>query len=111
MRGYFKCAKCLQPFTPTIPTDSMCPACNSFAAGFGGWVDAKKSLPKEDGHYIVHAPSADPDKPLVAMAWYNPELGWSLLQECWCKAITHWMQKPKPPNAGTQRPGDAEARG
>lgn len=81
----------------------MCPACNSFAAGFGGWVDAKKSLPKEDGHYIVHAPSADPDKPLVAMAWYNPELGWSLLQECWCKAITHWMQKPKPPNAGTQR--------
>lgn len=35
MSGYFKCAKCLQLFAPTFPTDSTCPACSSFAAPSG----------------------------------------------------------------------------
>ena len=84
----------------------------------GGWVDAKKTPPKEDGHYIIYAPSADADKPLVAMAWYNPASGWSLLPKCWCEAITHWMQIPKPPNtelsseraAEPQKQKEADAR-
>ena len=86
------------PTKPKTPANQKASAELRCSALFGGWVDAKKTLPKEDGHYIIHAPSADPKKPFVTMAWYNPASGWSLLPECWCKAITHWMPKPKPPN-------------
>lgn len=50
MSGYFKCAKCLQLFTPAIPTDAFCQTCASgYKAGQRvmartdrwGWVAAK----------------------------------------------------------------------
>ena len=62
------------------------------------WMDAKTNPPKKRGVYIIHAPSADPKKPLIAMAYFNEDETWSLLPECWCRAITHWMPKPSPPN-------------
>jgi hypothetical protein len=62
------------------------------------WISVKDRLPDEDGKVIVHCPSADPDKPLIAMAWYDPRgFGWSLLPEVWIRAIRHWMPLPSPP--------------
>lgn len=67
------------------------------------WVEFKTTPPERAGHYIIHAPSADPAKPLIAMAWFDPEQkdfnGWTHLPPEWCQAITHWMHKPNPPQA------------
>jgi len=60
------------------------------------WIELEKQKPSEDSKYLVYAPSADPGKPLIAISWYNPETGWSLLPQVWLDAITHW-QKLKPP--------------
>ena len=61
------------------------------------WVKIEDSLPVEEGLYLVHAPTADVQKPLITVAWYNPKSGWSLLHPYWLKAITHWMPLPKAP--------------
>lgn len=59
------------------------------------WIDAEVRLPDEDNRYLVHCPSADPDKPLIAIAWYNPNPGqWSLLPSPWIAAIRHWQPLP-----------------
>lgn len=62
-----------------------------------GWISVKDRLPASEGYYLVFAPCADPYMPFIMMAWYKPDEGWSLLNECWIKAITHWMTKPGPP--------------
>jgi hypothetical protein len=61
------------------------------------WYDINKDTPFRDGKYIVHCKSADPEKPFVHMAWYDPCFGWSLLPATWIDAITHWMPLPNPP--------------
>ncbi len=62
------------------------------------WISVKDKLPIRDDKYLVHAPSLDEKKPFIAIAWFDPANGgWSLLPDCWCKAITHWMELPKPP--------------
>jgi Protein of unknown function (DUF551) len=66
-------------------------------ADISNWIAATDRLPSIDGSYLVHCPSADPDKPLIATAWYNPNAGWSLLPDLWINAITHWMSLPAPP--------------
>jgi len=59
------------------------------------WPDEK---PPEDGAYLIYAPSADPEKPLIATAWYNSACdGWSLLPIVWINAIRAWMFLPDPP--------------
>lgn len=71
-----------------------------FCAGMRatGWISVKDRLPEKDALYLIHAPSLDEKKPLITCAWYNPNLpGWSMLVECWLKAITHWMPLPEPP--------------
>lgn len=61
------------------------------------WVPVTDRLPTEDGKYLIYAPSADPDKPFIHVAWYDPGFGWSLLPQVWVDAITHWMEFPGPP--------------
>jgi len=63
------------------------------------WIDAKTNPPTQSGHYIIHAPSADPEKPFITMAWYDLNDRWTLLPKCWCDAITHWTHKPNPPKS------------
>jgi hypothetical protein len=71
----------------------------------GYWQD-KSPPPERTGFYLIHAPSADPKSPLLAMCWWNGET-WEGLVAVWLKAITHWMPLPKPP---TKRPnGRTEA--
>ena len=70
---------------------------------FGCWVPISERLPDKDALYIVHAPSADPERPLIHVAWYEPDgYGWSFLPKVWTDAITHWMPMPDAPNAPTQ---------
>jgi hypothetical protein len=69
------------------------------------WISCSERLPETAGTYPVFAPSADESKPLRSVAWFEPEgtgnmLGWQLLPEMWCAAITHWMQWPGDPSAG-----------
>jgi hypothetical protein len=64
----------------------------------GEWISVEERLPDVDGKVIVHCPSADPGKPLIAMAWYDPGgFGWSMLPQVWIDGITHWMSLPEPP--------------
>ncbi len=59
------------------------------------WPDEK---PPEDDLYIIYAPSMDPEKPLITVAWYDPRIDeWSLLPEVWIDAIHSWMFLPDPP--------------
>jgi hypothetical protein len=60
------------------------------------WISIEDRLP-EDAAVIVYAPSADPNRPLITIAWHHDGFGWSLLPEHWCNAISHWMPLPKPP--------------
>ena len=65
---------------------------------FGCWVPVSERLPDKDALYIVHAPSADPEKPMIHVAWYEPNgYGWSILPKVWIDAITHWMPMPDAP--------------
>ena len=62
------------------------------------WISVKDRLPTEDAPCLIHATTADPDKPYINVAWYDPGgFGWSLLPACFKPCITHWMPLPKPP--------------
>lgn len=65
------------------------------------WVKLSERKPPRDANYLVHWPSADPDKALVTTAWYHPREGWSLIPHAWIKGITHWMELPEPPKPET----------
>jgi len=65
------------------------------------WISVEDKLPDKDASYLIHAPSADPKSPWITCAWYDPRIpAWSMLPECWLKAITHWMPLPKEPDGG-----------
>lgn len=55
----------------TAHSDSDKPAVPSNPL-FGVWIDVRSEQPKAEGSYLVYAPSADIDKPLVAIAWFTP---------------------------------------
>ena len=60
-----------------------------------GW---QQGEPPDDGFYLVFAPSADPERPLIAMAfWSSKESRWELVLKYWAEAITHWQELPDPP--------------
>jgi len=58
------------------------------------WISVKDRLPDRDAPYIVFIETADPDKPLMLIAWYRPEFGFSGIVTYWIDAITHWMELP-----------------
>jgi hypothetical protein len=64
------------------------------------WIPIAHLLPEDEGMYLVHAPSSDPEKPLILTAWFtgknNPGYRWSLAPY-WSSAVTHWMRLPKGP--------------
>jgi hypothetical protein len=69
------------------------------------WIDFEASKPPSSGLYLIHAPSADPKKPLIMSAWYEKDDGpprWSLVPY-WATAITHWMPLPGPPRRPRRR--------
>lgn len=59
------------------------------------WISVD-NLPDNDGQVLIAVDMANGIKH-VAMAWYNPKDGWSLVPSSWKSAITHWMEVPKPP--------------
>lgn len=62
------------------------------------WTRLADAKPSKSAPYLIFAPSADPEKPLIHVAWFDPdEDQWSGLVECWLRAITHWMPLPEPP--------------
>ncbi len=61
------------------------------------WISVKNRLPKKDASYLILMHSGDPDKPLIRIAWYNPNAGWSIVPSVWVKSIAYWMPLPKPP--------------
>ena len=67
------------------------------------WISTKERLPTKDAAYLIHAESADPDKPFIHIGWYNPNGdGWSLVLKPFIEAITHWMPLPNPPKEQKQ---------
>ena len=65
----------------------------------GKWISVESELPKKEGLYLIYAPSADPESPLLMTAWYYPDNKshiWGLVK-CWANAVTHWMPLPLPP--------------
>ena len=62
-----------------------------------GWNDVQEDIPERDGVVLVYCPSQHPEKGLTALAWYNPEKGWSQMPNVWLRAITHWQPIPSPP--------------
>ena len=66
------------------------------------WISVTDRLPEEEGLYLIYAPSADPEKPLIFSAWWhlsdNPEWykRWGLVK-MWSDAVTYWMPLPDPP--------------
>ena len=39
----------------------------------GKWISVESELPKKEGLYLIYAPSADPESPLLMTAWYYPD--------------------------------------
>jgi hypothetical protein len=68
------------------------------------WISVNQ-LPEDDGQVLIAVDMANGIKH-VAMGWYNPNHGWSLVPTRWDSAITHWMPVPKPP----MRPALPEAK-
>ncbi len=64
---------------------------------FPEWNKLIDGPPETDGPVIVFCPTADPKKPLTAIAWYDPLHGWSLLPETFLNVISHWMILPDRP--------------
>ena len=74
------------------------------------WIAIKDRLPKKDAPYLVFAESADPKKPFIQIAWYNPlGMSWSLIPTVWINAITHWMPLPRRPKARSPLAPDGRA--
>ena len=66
------------------------------------WISCQERLPDEPGLYPVLAPSADPERPVRQVAWFEPHgtrniPGWQLCPSPWVDAITHWMEWPDDP--------------
>ena len=61
------------------------------------WISMKRRKPKGDGRALVFAPSCDPKKPFVAMAWWTDGEGWLHIPGVWADAITYWRPLPDPP--------------
>lgn len=66
------------------------------------WVSVKDRLPSDSGMKMVFIPTADESKPLIWMAWFEPEgtdnlAGWQLMADAYCGAITHWAPLLAPP--------------
>jgi hypothetical protein len=62
------------------------------------WISIDDRLPAVDGPVLIHAETADENKPLIVIAWYDPGgHGWSLIVPCFIPSITHWMPLPEPP--------------
>ena len=59
------------------------------------WIPVSERVPEEDGAVLGCLPSADPDKPLLMVVWYDPSFGWSLFPKGW--RVSHWMPLPEPP--------------
>lgn len=54
--------------------------------------------PTGDKLYLIFAPSADKEKPLITAAWWSPESNrWEIIARRWADAVTHWMELPNPP--------------
>lgn len=61
------------------------------------WRQLSDEQPTE-GLHLVYAASADPDRPLIVTAWWHAaEKQWSIINEYWAKAVTHWMPLPPAP--------------
>ena len=65
------------------------------------WIDAKKILPKTDGHYLVIWPnSTSRDYPNICSEYHVL----CFLLGVWCAPVsvefpvTHWMELPERPN-------------
>lgn len=56
-----------------------------------------RTPPEKTGAYLIYAPSANPNAPLIMVVDYHPVHGWTGLPSVWVRAITHWMPLPKPP--------------
>jgi hypothetical protein len=65
----------------------------------GNWTSVKVALPPSNGLYLIHAPSADPKKPLIHMAGFW-DGKWMGLVPVWLKHISHWMPLPSAPRKG-----------
>ncbi len=61
------------------------------------WIALKEKRPPSDAPYLAFMSTADEKKPFIQIAWYNPDTGWSLINDYWVGAITHWMPLPDPP--------------
>lgn len=60
------------------------------------WISVKDRLPAAPGAYLIHSPSADPERPMICVAWYEPPgtenmEGWQLMLEPFIAGITHWL--------------------
>ena len=73
------------------------------------WRDIQEELPQRDGIVLVYCPSQKPISGLTALAWYNPENGWSQIPNVWLSAITHWQPIPVPPKKRSEAKPKAEA--
>lgn len=61
-----------------------------------GWIKTSSKLPEHCGSYIIYAPSADPQIPMLCSCWFDPRSGWGVV-DYWKDEITHWQPLPQPP--------------
>lgn len=61
------------------------------------WVELEKEEPTGDALYLICAQNMVSDKPLIAIAWHDPDSGWGpQLPPMWLDAITHWQEIKQP---------------
>lgn len=71
----------------------------------GVWRNFKREKPKRAGMVVVLAPTWVVDRPFLALAWYEPGIGWGLISSEKADDITHWMPLSKPSARRTYSPG------
>ena len=60
--------------------------------------------PLSSGRYLIYARSADPERPLITVAWYDTDDGtWLGIIPYWLRAASHWMPLPPPPTTRALR--------